>query len=144
MGEIKKSKVTELKSFGEQDKFQNWRHFVKFENGDGGFCSTKDPEGATYAVGKEVEYEYEKREKQDKSGTYHVVKKVKQQNSPYGFQAPPKGRGAKDYKCDAVLTASTNAANTVAIKEGLTEKDFPLYFKAFLNPMLAEIDKIYG
>jgi beta-lactam-binding protein with PASTA domain len=146
MGEIKTSKVKALKSFNEQDKFQNWKHFVEFENGDGGFCSTKDPEGSNYAVGKEVEYEYEKREKKDKSGTYHIVKKVKQQNSPYGFQAPvqAKGRDAKDYKCEAVMNAASNAANTIAVKEGISEKDFPAYFKAYLNPMLAEIDKIYA
>jgi hypothetical protein len=144
MAETKTSKVKELKSFGTQDDHGNWSHVVKFENGDSGFCKTKDQTGTAFAVGTEMEYTIEQRSKKDGSGTYFTVKKAYKEKSPYGFQGAAKGRDVKDYKCEAVMIAATNAANTISIREALSEKDFPAYFKAYLGPMMVEIDRIYA
>lgn len=140
----KTSKVTELKHMEGTDNYGNYSHIVKFENGDGGFCRTKDPDGKAYAVGVEVEYDIEERMKKDGVSKYFVIKKVRPQQSPYGQAPVAKGRGVKDYKAEAIMIACSNAANVVAIKDGVSETDFPAYFKAFLNPMFKELEQVYA
>ncbi len=137
------SKVTELKHLDGTDNYGNYSHIVKFENGDGGFCRTKDPDGKVYAVGTEVEYEIEERTKKDGVSKYNVIKKVRKDTSPYS-KPTSVVRGVKSYKAEAVMIAAANAANTVAMKDGVDETAFPSYFKAFLNPMLKELDQIYA
>lgn len=136
----KTSKVTELKHMEGTDNYGNYSHIVKFENGDGGFCRTKDPEGKAYSVGNNVEYEIEERTKKDGVSKYNVIKRVKPQQSPYANV--PKKKSADDYKAEAILVAATNTANIIAVRQDLSDADIPKYFNAFQSQMYKALDQL--
>lgn len=148
--EDKKGVVAELSPFTDRNTGEhmvssngNYKHFVKMDNGDRGTCYTKDKEGSKWAKGTEVEYTIATSHEESDPSSTSAFLSLKRKDFPLkggsGY-----GRGAKDYKSEAVMIAASNAANTIAVKDTLSEKDFPAYFKAFLNPMLKEIDDIYA
>lgn len=142
-GKIKS--VTAMTYNGEhkQDKKGNYKHVVEMEDGAKGICGTKDTQASSWPVGTEVDYAVYTWTSEDGTQSQDYFSLVKT-DSPYkgrSFGAAPKGE--KEYKAEAVLVASKNAAQSIAINEKLTEKDYPSYFKAFLVPMYAEIEKIF-
>jgi len=69
-----KSKVTELKAFGDLDKYGNKMHSIKFEDGTEGLY-LGNPEKPAFTVGQEGEYEIEV--KQGKKGDYNRIRRPK-------------------------------------------------------------------
>jgi len=142
MAETKTSKVKELKHLDRQDNYGNWSHVVTFDNGDSGFCNTKDKEGATYAEGKELTYQIEEKTSKDGTKKYYTIKAERKMGGPYVPRTPSKG--ANEFKAEASMKAAELASNIIAIKEGVSIEDFPKYYKAFLNQMWGSIDQVYA
>ena len=127
----------------QKDKKGNFKHLVEMGDGSKGICGTKDEQASSWPVGKEVDYTVYTWTSDDGTKSQDFFSLVRT-DSPYkgrGFSSATKGE--KEYKAEAVLVASKNAAQSIAINEKLTEKDYPSYFKAFLVPMYAEIEKIF-
>jgi hypothetical protein len=114
---------------------------VKFENGDSGQVNFKKKDDTYFQVGKLVDYTIEQTTRPDGVTKDWKIGKVKTDN-PYN-KGGYKPRGAKSYKAEAVMVAGTNAANVIGMRDDLTEKEYPLYFKAFLKVMYAEIDNLF-
>lgn len=129
-----------------QDNWGNYRHKVKAEGKDYEYgMSTKDPGAGSLTVGKEIDIIPSKWESDDGTMVFHNASIVKT-DSPYrgGGGAAPAPKGVKQYKAECIAVAAANAASTIAMKDDLSEKDFGVYLKAYLNPMYAELDKLFG
>ena len=126
-----------------QDKKGNYKHLVEMEDGAKGVCGTKDTAASAWPVGKEVDYSVYTWTSEDGTQSQDYFSLIRTDN-PYqkrGFGSAAKGE--KEYKAEAVLIASRNAAQSIAMREDLTEKEYPSYFKAYLLPMWAEIETIW-
>lgn len=148
--EEKKGTVVELSPFTDRNTGEhltssngNFKQIVKIDNGDRGVCFTKDKEGSKWAKGTAVEYIIKTSHLEGDPAKTSAFLSLKPTAPPFKAGSGY-GRSSKDYKSEAVMIASSNAANTIAVKETLSEKDFPAYFKAYLLPMLKEIDEIYA
>jgi len=115
-----------------------YSHNIKFENGDSGQANFKTQNDTYFQVGKEVEYGIEGTpRKDDPLQTNWKISKPKKPFTQGGGGAAPKG--IKEYKAEVVLVAMKNAAQVIAIRDDLTDKDFKQYLKAFISAGVAEL-----
>lgn len=127
-----------------KDKKGNFQHFVEMEDGLKGIWGTEDKEAKALVVGKEIEYELFVWTSTDGSETgTKSINFLSFPKTPYSKGGGFKPKGAQGYKADAIMVAATNAANTIAMKDSLTEKDFPIYLKAYLKVMYIEIENLF-
>jgi hypothetical protein len=113
---------------------------LKFDNGDSGEVNVRDKNDPYFEMGKEVEYVAYEQVRKD--GTTRDKRIGKPDTYPRGGNSYIDS--AKNAKYQAVISAMDYASNAMFVMEGVGAKDIPAYFKAFLNPMLLEIDIIDG
>src|SRR6056297_1195473 len=117
-----------------KDKNGNYKHSVVMSDGAKGTCSTKDQQASSWPVGEEVKYKIRRWTSPDGTKSRDYFSLVRP-DGPYkkgGFSGGLSSKGEKEYKAEAVLVAGRNAAQTVSLREDLTEKDYHAYLKAFL------------
>jgi hypothetical protein len=145
MAEQKRSKVTSYE-FNREFTFNNqqgqpmtlFSFVVGMENGDKGEFVASKKDDAYFAVGREVQYTIEEKTRQDGLSKYFKIKKV---TTPYSGGGKRYGKTTNDYKADAIRAAYQAATQFVAVKE-LDVSDIEKYFKAGINMMYKEIDKL--
>lgn len=144
---IKKDKVKEVKDLARVDKYGNHSFIVTMENSDSGFMNSKDNPNPYFVVGREVEYDYEEKQKSDGSGTYTTIKKPKSDFQGGGGGAKWQPKDAKAYKSELVGMCVKYAYDAVVLFNPEGERDVKMikqYFDAFTKMAFEKIDEIHG
>jgi hypothetical protein len=141
-GVIKEIKPIVYNEEHQKDQRGNYKHKVTMDNGDVGTCNTKDKEASAWKEGSEVKYTLKQWTSDDGTQKSFFLQLVR--DNPGFAKGGAAVKGSKEYKCEAIMVAASNAASSVAMKDNCDENHFKVYFQAYLKPMYEEIDKLYA
>lgn len=132
-GKTMKSKVTKVTKMDKQDSYGNTSFVIEFENGDKGFYTSKSADQTKFIVGKEADYNIEKKTGSTGKEYFKITVPQDQQG---GFNKG--GKPQVDPRIQ-MISFSASYAKDLIVGGKVTINDFESTFDRIYNKMTSKI-----